>query len=493
MLVAVSMPTTARGAQERVESRAEKTSLEEWARSISGRKSYGLYLLGSKVGWIIDEREVTSEDGELVFRHRNRTFMDAEFVGMRSTSDSVETILYALEGEGEIVGVHVRAEEDGLHTLLVGERQMDEQQESVLSLISSAEGRVSNREVPVPRMTLAHQRDLAEWLAGSPAAGESFVQWATNWEAVDVNESTTLAYVGRRTLQWGGLPLEVHDVRAEFRGLRGKGELGADGVPLRGSMGGAGEWRLEPERTVKDLDASADMLVAAGVPVDRLLGPPEQVEELVLRLHGLGDFPLPTSGRQIKRVDEEGQVLVHLRRDAPAGAGPLDDEQRERLLGPTPRIQCRDARIVELAQGLTDPEAPAVENARRLAGWVFDNMEQSMAAGAPTALDVLERRAGDCTELTLIFVALARAAGLPAREVGGVMHVPVSPPIFAWHAWAEIHDGTDWISVDPTWNELPVDATHLKLSTQWDDVAWLSLLGGLRLEVVEVRPAGDVR
>ena len=49
-----------------------------------------------------------------------------------------------------------------------------------------------------------------------------------------------------------------------------------------------------------------------------------------------------------------------------------------------------------------------------------------------------------------------------SREVGGVAYVNVrGRPLFGWHAWAEIHDGTQWVTVDPTWDQLNVDATHI--------------------------------
>lgn len=59
---------------------------------------------------------------------------------------------------------------------------------------------------------------------------------------------------------------------------------------------------------------------------------------------------------------------------------------------------------------------------------------------------------GRCSELSYLFVALCRAAGVPARELRGLT--------FQWdegepgyHQWAEVYlDGTGWVPVDPTWN-----------------------------------------
>jgi hypothetical protein len=97
---------------------------------------------------------------------------------------------------------------------------------------------------------------------------------------------------------------------------------------------------------------------------------------------------------------------------------------------------------------------------------------------------VLENKAGDCTEHSLLFVALARSAGVPAREVGGLAFVGGSKPLFGWHAWAEIHDGKQWVTVDPTWHEVYIDATHIKFADARDDLAWVNVAGKLKLKVV---------
>lgn len=64
-----------------------------------------------------------------------------------------------------------------------------------------------------------------------------------------------------------------------------------------------------------------------------------------------------------------------------------------------------------------------------------------------------------CLEFTDLFIALARAAGIPAREVDGYAYTqnskerPLSLVKDILHAWPEYYDDTkqSWIMVDPTW------------------------------------------
>lgn len=64
-----------------------------------------------------------------------------------------------------------------------------------------------------------------------------------------------------------------------------------------------------------------------------------------------------------------------------------------------------------------------------------------------------------CMEFTDLFVAIARAAGIPAREVVGFAYTtnaklrPLSLVTDVLHAWPEYYDAAkkQWIAVDPTW------------------------------------------
>ncbi len=62
-----------------------------------------------------------------------------------------------------------------------------------------------------------------------------------------------------------------------------------------------------------------------------------------------------------------------------------------------------------------------------------------------------------CMEFTDLFIAIARAAGIPAREVDGYAYTtnqrlrPISLKKDILHAWPEYYDGEKWVQVDPTW------------------------------------------
>ena len=74
--------------------------------------------------------------------------------------------------------------------------------------------------------------------------------------------------------------------------------------------------------------------------------------------------------------------------------------------------------------------------------------------------DILEKKTGDCSEHALLFNTLARAAGIPSRELTGLMNYEDNK--FGLHAWNEVVIEGYWYPVDPTWNYLFPPLTHIK-------------------------------
>ncbi len=91
-----------------------------------------------------------------------------------------------------------------------------------------------------------------------------------------------------------------------------------------------------------------------------------------------------------------------------------------------------------------------------------------------------------CTEFTDLFIAIARAAGIPTREVNGFAYTtdkrlrPLSLVADVFHAWPQYWDEgrQAWISVDPTWGKTTggvdyfnkLDFNHFAFITRgWSD------------------------
>lgn len=119
--------------------------------------------------------------------------------------------------------------------------------------------------------------------------------------------------------------------------------------------------------------------------------------------------------------------------------------------------QTQDPEIKNLAAELKTPEAIynyVVNNLKYDFSRVQPNVQR---LGAKKALENKEQAI--CMEFTDLFVALARSAGIPAREVNGFAYTenpqlqPLSLVADVLHAWPEYYDTQKevWIPVDPTW------------------------------------------
>ncbi|HEV2751170.1 MAG TPA: transglutaminase-like domain-containing protein, partial [Gemmatimonadales bacterium] len=152
------------------------------------------------------------------------------------------------------------------------------------------------------------------------------------------------------------------------------------------------------------------------------------------------------------------------------------------VLAPEPLIQSDDPRVLAQARQIVGGERDPARAARLITDWVAREVARQAGAQVPGAVQVLGRRGGDCNEHTVLYVALARAAGIPARTAAGLLYVGGR---FYYHAWAEVYLG-DWVAVDPTLGQFPADAAHLRVTTGGlaRQMELLRLTGSLKLEVL---------
>ncbi len=134
------------------------------------------------------------------------------------------------------------------------------------------------------------------------------------------------------------------------------------------------------------------------------------------------------------------------------------------------------------------------ERVQQLVRFVHNYLRYEPQANLVPVLDLINEPVGDCNQYADLFTSLARAAGLPARTVFGLAYTDSPEPALAFHAWNEVLVDTQWRAVDPTWNQLQVDATHLLLP-EFDAAAMRLLTGhsSVRFNVLrtEYKPVDD--
>jgi hypothetical protein len=232
-----------------------------------------------------------------------------------------------------------------------------------------------------------------------------------------------------------------------------------------------------------DRSTAVELMNAVAIPVNGEIASPRQLDRLRVRLRGTSDVAPPSDQRQ----QYENGVLTVLRERQNVGSTyvlPYDGTQWRGELSAAPLLQVDHPRVRSTAEQALGGETDSVRAAERLRGWVFQHLKKVPTASIPNALQVLEMREGDCNEHAVLFASLARAVGLPARMVAGTVYMD---GVFLYHAWNEVWLGSGWMSVDAALNQMPVDATHIKLIEGGPEqhAMLLPVIGRLSIDVLD--------
>jgi hypothetical protein len=296
---------------------------------------------------------------------------------------------------------------------------------------------------------------------------------------------------GRDKVVVGGRSVPAWRMRESFRGAESTVWMDDAGQVLReeGPMGLV-TLAESPEIAVSGGWAEGDafdLMAEIAVPVRRRISRPRELAELTVRLRGVEGFPVPQDARQSYR---DGVLRIR-REEAAAGetyALPYRGREWRDELAPTPFMQIDHPRVRAAAREALGGETDARRAARRIREWVFGKLAKKATASIPNALQVLEMGAGDCNEHAVLWAALARACGLPARVVAGAVY---ANGVFLYHAWDEAWLGSSWVSVDPAFDQMPADATHIKLIEGGPEMHanLITIIGRLGIEVLSASDA----
>ena len=241
-------------------------------------------------------------------------------------------------------------------------------------------------------------------------------------------------------------------------------------------------WRRDrADGRVAGVGAGSDVITTTAIASNVALRP-ANLAQLRVRLGNvdLDGFDLAGGRQQLS-----GDTLIITRETGSLGTMAMAqlpfrglDSTIDAELQPEPLVQSDDSVIIAMARSIVRGERRAGRVADILMQWVYGNLEKKITISVPSAAQVLQERSGDCNEHTVLYVALARALGLPARTASGVVYLRGN---FYYHAWPEVWIG-QWVAVDPTFGQYPADAAHLRF-----------VIGGLARQVELVRLIGRLQ
>lgn len=441
----------------------------------------GIYYRGDKIGFSVgqtsahDDGYEIREDARLqmnlvgattAVRITSRAYVDRGFA-LRRFSFSLDPGSGPTEIEGEL---------DGLRLALV--------------IRSSAGERRETRQLAeAPALALSLPRALA---ARGLEPGQTH-EVSVFDPATLRNTRMTVEVQARELVRAAGRPVPAFRVESRFAGVTTRSWITDVGEVVREeSPMGLQVVRETPERAqalAVPGSVQADMLQASAlVPLrPQRIDDPRSVARLRVRIDGLvGVDELELQGAGQSSAD--GTIEVRDARGLRPERAPAD---LARHLGAEPFLESDAPEIRAEAEKAAGAERAPRQRAERLARHVHAIVEKRPTVSLPSALEVLRTRVGDCNEHTALYVAMARALGLPARIAVGLVYLRGA---FYYHAWAEVWIAETpgrglWLPVDPTLNQFPADATHVRLARGGLDrqAAIVGLIGRARLEILDVQ------
>jgi hypothetical protein len=461
------------------------TDLARYGSAASWR---GVYYRGEKIGFTVSQMIAIGdgfeiqEDGRLQMSLlgattpaviRTRARVDAGFT-LHSFEFSLDPGTGPIEVRGALAG-----------------RQL------TLDVKTSADIRRERRELAEPP---ALSLNLSRRLANGGLVTGARHEW-TIFDPATLRNAPVVIQVGKRELVRGaGLtPIPAFRVEMEFAGLRttswvtDTGEVVREESPL--GLISIRESAENAQALAVSRRMQLDLLQAAAV-VPRLRTPiaePRDVRRLRLRVEGLAGAALDPADLDGGAQHVDGTAIELL--DARGLRAERADPSAPTYLAPEPFIESDAPEIRAEAEQAVRGATGARDRAERLTRYVNGLLDKKPTVSLPSAREVLRTKVGDCNEHTALYVAMARAVGIPARIASGLVFVHGA---FYYHAWPEVYIADDmrggrglWLPVDPTFNQFPADTTHLRLTRGGLDkqAAILPLIGRLKIDVLDLELA----
>jgi Transglutaminase-like superfamily len=356
-----------------------------------------------------------------------------------------------------------------------------------LSVETISAGHATTRDIPLTQTPYVLAA-LKPYVATQQLEPKKEYRFWTFDPATLSQQVTTITIEAREHIRIGERSEPAMRVRQQFKGisvvswLDGQGRILKEESPAGLSL--IRQSREEARSLSRSRSLPLDLIAQTSIPSDVPIPEPNRKRLLKLKLSGFDLMSFPLSGGRQRLDSDRLEITLEQLKTNPSVSIPVEDRRVSSFLQATPFMQSDHPRIRALAQTIIAGETDARKAALLIKDWVYQKIAKEPTVSIPSALEVLQSRKGDCNEHTVLFNALARAAGIPAKTAVGVVYLRGA---FYYHAWSEVWLG-DWISLDSVLDQFPADVTHVKFLEGDIDrqIDILQLIGKLKIQVLEV-------
>ena len=424
---------------------------------------YNLTLMNNKIGYMHTSSDETEYEGEAVDRTKIDIVMNLKALGADVT---IEVTRVEYTGADLMPRYFLSTANDASLKQVEG-RIVD----GTAYIKTTLNGETTESEVAVPPDTISENTGVESLFQKGLKIGEKRNFHIFSFDLLKPVK-TEIEVEGQDTLTYQSAEKQVYVLRQTMdmmNGITQKIWLDADGVNYRIEVPMMGFTMITSKTDKKtalgdtdeiDLVLKTRILPSGGRPMRNA----KNFEADVKLTSGSLRDTVMSNSRQ--KLEVNGKHVGRLSIQVPTVAAedcpdlPLQGVESE-FLGASAYIQTDAPAIRAKVQEILDGEVNSWRAAEKLCQWVYTAMtDKKMSGGFRTSLTALESLSGDCTEHTVLFIALARAAGIPARICSGVAY---ARDAFYYHFWPEVYVGS-WVQMDPTLGQTIADATHIQLS-----------------------------
>ena len=423
---------------------------------------YNLALMNTKIGYMHVSTDKTEYQGEEVDRHKIDMVMNFKALG---TDVTLEITRVEYTGS-DLMPRHFLSTSNESGLKQVEGRIVD----GVAYIKTTLNGETTESEIPVPPDTISEHVGVESLFKQGLKIGEkrnfhifSFDLLKPVKTEIEVEKQDTLTYQSAEK--------QVYVLRQTLdmmNGITAKVWLDSDGVNYKTEVPMMGlsmvTTKTDKETALGDTEEVDVVLKTRILPSGKrpTLKAKNFKAEVKLPAGNIADTIMSNSQQQLVVTSEKAgwlsiQVPTVAAEDCPNL--PIQDAEGE-FLGASAYVQTDAPAIRAKTEEILDGEVNSWRAAEKLCEWVHTAItEKKMSGGFGSSLTALELLSGDCTEHTVLFIALARAAGIPARICSGITF---AKDAFYYHFWPEVYVGK-WVQMDPTFGQTIADANHIQL------------------------------
>ena len=424
---------------------------------------YNLTLMNTKIGYMHTSTEETEYQGEQVARNKTDTVMNFKALG---TDITIEITRVEYTGP-DLMPLHFLSTSNESGLKQIEGRIVD----GIAHVKTTLNGEITESEIPVPADTVSEHTGVASLLTqkglktGDKRTFHMFI--------FDLLKpvKTEIEILGEETLTYQSEEKQVYVLKQTMdmmNGITAKLWLDPDGVNYRTEVPLMGlsmvTTKTDKETALGGIEEVDVVLKTRILPSGKLPIPKAKHLEAEVKL-STGNIAEVVMSTPRQKLEANAAYAGKLSIQVPSIVAedcpnlPIQNAEGE-FLTASAYIQADHPDIRAKTEEILENEVNSWRAAEKLCRWVYAAInDKKMSGGFASSLTALQSLAGDCTEHTVLFIALARAAGIPARICSGIVF---AKDAFYYHFWPEVYVG-QWVQMDPTLDQIIADANHIQL------------------------------